>query len=138
MRPVVVTALDADVLVPIVACDFILTAFDHGLIEPVVSVVALAEVERGLIEDLPHLGPDVIAHRVGSMRTVLEDPIFDTSSAGGVPDAINVKDHVVQAALAAEADLIVTNDAPLRSEVAASGLAGDEVPQARRPCTQRW
>jgi len=32
-----VAALDADVLVPILSGDFLLTAFDHGLYEPVVS-----------------------------------------------------------------------------------------------------
>ncbi len=34
--PRLVAALDADVLVPILCCDFLLTAFDLGLYEPVV------------------------------------------------------------------------------------------------------
>ncbi len=47
----VVAALDADVLVPIVACDFLLTAFDLAIFEPVVSAEVLEEVERTLIGD---------------------------------------------------------------------------------------
>lgn len=47
--PRLVAALDADVLVPILPCDFLLTAFDVGLYEPVVSTEALVEVERNLI-----------------------------------------------------------------------------------------
>ena len=73
MIPGVVAALDADVLVPIVASDFLLTAFDLGIFEPVVSIEVLAEVERTLIEDFPHLDPVAIRHRVESMRVVLED-----------------------------------------------------------------
>ena len=52
-----VAALDADVLVPIVVCDFLLTAFDHGLYEPVVSSAVLEDVERALIEDFPDSTP---------------------------------------------------------------------------------
>jgi hypothetical protein len=36
---------------PILSCDFLLTAFDLGLYEPVVSNEALVEIERNLIED---------------------------------------------------------------------------------------
>jgi hypothetical protein len=53
--PPPVAALDADVLVPIIACDFLLTAFDHGLYVPDVSVTALDEVERTLSDDFPNL-----------------------------------------------------------------------------------
>ena len=35
--PHLVVALDANLLIPIVSCDFLLTAFDQGLFEPVVS-----------------------------------------------------------------------------------------------------
>ena len=126
MIPGVVAALDADVLVPIVASDFLLTAFDLGIFEPVVSIEVLAEVERTLIEDFPHLDPVAIRHRVESMRVVLEDQTIDTSSVKGVPDAINAKDrHVVAAALEGEASVIVTNDSALRSEIDASDLELD-------------
>lgn len=71
--PRLVAALDADVLVPILSCDFLLTAFDLGLYEPVVSIEAIAEVERNLIADFPHLDPVSISRRVGQMRDALED-----------------------------------------------------------------
>lgn len=119
----VVAALDANVLVPIVACDFLLTAFDLGIFEPVVSAEVLIEVERTLIEGFPHLDPAAIEHRVESMRIALEDQTIDTSSVEGVPDTINAKDrHVVAAALEGEASVIVTNDSALRSEIGASDL----------------
>jgi len=55
--PRLIAALDADILVPILAYDFLLTAFDLGLYEPIVSTEAIVEVERNLIADFPHLGP---------------------------------------------------------------------------------
>jgi predicted nucleic acid-binding protein len=123
VSPRTVAVLDADVLVPIVACDFLLTAFDLGLFEPLASAEVLAEVERTLIEDFPQLDPAAIEHRVESMRVVLEDLTIDTSGVEGVPDTFNAKDrHVVAAALAGEASVIVTNDGGLRSEIDASDL----------------
>ena len=53
MSAVGVAALDANLLAPIVACDFLLTAFDRGLFEPVVSPAVLDQVERTLLEDFP-------------------------------------------------------------------------------------
>lgn len=52
-----VVALDADVLVPIVACDFLLTAVDHGLFDAVVSSSVLVEVERTLLRMPPKTRP---------------------------------------------------------------------------------
>lgn len=54
--PIAVAVLDANVLVPIVACDFLLTAFDLHIFEPIVSATVLHEVERTLIASrpLPH------------------------------------------------------------------------------------
>ncbi len=65
-----VAALDANVLVPIVACDFLLTAFDHGLFEPVVSAAVLDEVERTLLEDFPHIDPDGLRRRDGTCASL--------------------------------------------------------------------
>lgn len=121
--PPVVAVLDANLLVPIVACDFLLTGFDHHLIEPIVSSTSLDEIERTLIEDFAHLDPDGLRRRVAEMRTVLEDQTVDTSSVPNLPATINTKDrHVVAAALAAEAAVVVTNDTDLRSEIAGSRL----------------
>ena len=60
--PRLIAALDADVLVPILSCDLLLTAFNSRLYEPVVSTQVLAEVERNLIDDFPRLAP-AGAHR---------------------------------------------------------------------------
>lgn len=115
--PRLVAALDADVLVPILSCDFLLTAFDLGLYEPVVSAEAMTEVERTLIEDFPHLDPASLRRRVGQMRDALEDHLVDPGPLGDVPEIINPKDrHVIAAALAGEAGIVVTNDARLRAE----------------------
>lgn len=101
-----VVALDADVLVPIVACDFLLAAFDLGLYEPVVSMAVLGEVERALLEDHPHLNPEAVRYRVAAMRDALEDQLIDAAGVR-VPAAINPKDrHVVGAALLGEATVL--------------------------------
>jgi hypothetical protein len=123
--PRLVAALDADVLVPILSCDFFLTAFDLGLYEPVVSTEAMTEVERNLIEDFPHLDPGSLRRRVDQMRDALEDHIVDSSSLDDIPETINPKDrHVIAAAFAGEASIVVTNDKRLRgeTETAAVGL----------------
>ncbi len=43
--PIGVAVVDANLLVPIVACDFLLSAFDHQLFEPIVSTTVLDEQE---------------------------------------------------------------------------------------------
>lgn len=121
--PRLVAAIDADVLVPILSCDFLLTAFDLGLYEPVVSVETLVEVERNLLADFPHLDPVAVRRRVGQMRDALDDHLVDPASFDDVPDAINPKDrHVIGAALGGEASTVVTNDKGLRAEVALTDL----------------
>lgn len=113
-RPVV--ALDADVLVPIIACDFLLTAVDLGLYEPVVSAKVLDEIERTLIEDFPRLNPAAIHWRLEAMRDALDDQIIHGGDVE-VPEAINAKDrHVIAAALIGEAEILTTNDTLLRHE----------------------
>jgi hypothetical protein len=90
--PPPVAALDADVLVPIIVCDFLLTAFDHGLYEPVVSATALDEVERALSADFPNLTADAVRYRVDAMRDALADHVIDADPSDA-PDAINAKDR---------------------------------------------
>ncbi len=126
--PPTVAVLDADVLVPIVACDLLLTAFDLELFEPIVSSEILEEVENTLIEDFPHLDPDAVRRRVGHMRTALADQTVDPAPIDEVPEVINVKDrHVVAAAMIGGADMLVTNDAALRAEVAQTELSVEPV-----------
>lgn len=115
--PLLVAALDANTLVPILSYDFLLTAFDHGLYEPVASTTTIAEIERNLIEDFPQLDPASLRRRVEQMRATLADHIVDAGSVDGVPEVINPRDrHVIAAALAGEASVVVTNDQRLRSE----------------------
>lgn len=117
-----IAVLDTDVLVPIVACDFLLTAFDHGLYEPILAITTLAEIERTLIQDFSHLDPAAIRHRVATMQLALEDQLVD-GQAVEVPAGINPKDrHIIGAAVVAAAQVIVTNDRRLRAEVEASEL----------------
>lgn len=116
-------ALDANLLVPIVACDFLLTAFDHHLFEPVVSTTVIEEVENTLIEDFPHVDPSGLRRRVDFMRLALAEQTIDATTVVGVPELINAKDrHVVAAAMAAEATRVVTNDEALRGEITESGI----------------
>lgn len=116
--PLLIAALDADVLVPIVACDFLLTAFDLGLYEPVVSMAVIDEVERTLVEDFPNLSVEAIRYRVDAMRDVLEDQLV-TPDLAAAPETVNAKDrHVVAAAQVGEATVLVSNDRRLRDQVA--------------------
>jgi rRNA-processing protein FCF1 len=117
-----VASLDANVIVPIVPCDFLLTAFDHGLYEPIVSTTVIDEIERALAVDFPHLELAAVRRRVAAMRSVLADQTVD-GSAVDVPGTVNEKDrHIVGGALEAESHLIVTNDRRLRGEIADAGL----------------
>lgn len=121
--PPLVAALDADVLVPILTCDFLLTAFDLGLYEPVVSVEAVVEVERSLLADSPHLDPAAIRRRVRQMENALDDRLVEPGAFDDLLDAINSKDrHVIAAALDGEASILVTNDKGLRLEVGLAAL----------------
>lgn len=120
---------DADVLVPIVCCDFLLTAAEAGLVDVVVSDTVLAEVERNFVENFAHLDPARLRRRVGDMRDFLTDQIVDVVDVDDLDDldaigeVVNAKDrHVVAAAITAEADVLVTNDRRLRDEVERSSL----------------
>lgn len=118
-----VAALDADVLVPILSCDFLMTAFDLGLYEPVVPIEALAEVERNLVADFPRLDPTTLRRRVDQMRDALDNHVVEPGSLDDVPAAINRKDrHVIAAALAGHASIVVTNDRRLRNETAEADI----------------
>lgn len=117
---------DADVLVPILCCDFILTAAEAGLVDIVVSDLVLREVETNLVEQFSSIDPDRLLRRVEDMRDFLRDHIisYGDDSAAATMGAINVKDrHVVGSALSASVDLLVTNDRRLRTEVERAGIA---------------
>jgi len=58
------------------------------------------------------------------MREALEDNIIDSGALDDVPDAINPKDqHVIAAALAGEASVVVTNDRRLRAETESTDIS---------------
>ena len=119
-----IAVLDADVLVPVLLCDLLLTLFDSDLYLPVVSPTILAEVERNLVADFPHIESAALRRRVAHMSEALT---FHSHSVGEiVPDAlagINRKDHHVAAlAIAQGADVVVTNDRRLRREINSVGL----------------
>lgn len=125
-----VAVLDADVLVPILSCDLLLTAFDHDLYRPVITPRILDEVERNLVGAHPDTEPGRLRRRIEHMRRALElHTRADTESA---VDGINPKDHhVVATALEANADVVVTNDRRLQREIDALGeplgaLSADE------------
>lgn len=128
-----VAVLDADVLVPILSCDLLLCAFDHDLYRPVVTEQILGEVERTLASDLAHLDAAAVARRA---RQVAETLALHTHPAAPVTEAVavvNVKDrHVAAAALAAAADVVVSNDRRLRRQIDRLGpplraVSGDEL-----------
>ena len=83
--PVVV--LDADV--PVLVCGVLLSRFDAELFQPIVSPTILAEVERALLIDFPHLRPDAPAERcIGGRASAHADPrpAQETRSAGTSPE----------------------------------------------------
>ena len=117
-----VAVLDADVLVPILTCDLLLTAFDHDLYRPVVTPKILDEVERNLLRVHPDLDPDRLRHRVEIMRRALV--LHTRADSDEAVAGINVKDHhIVATALDAEAHVVVTNDRRLRREITGLGLS---------------
>lgn len=100
---------------PILACDFLPTGFDHGLYEPVVSETVLYEVEPTLRNDFPKLDGAAITYRVDAIRDVLADHLIEPELADP-PTTVNVKDqYVVAAAIVGEASVVVTNDRRLGS-----------------------
>jgi predicted nucleic acid-binding protein len=118
-----VAVLDADVLVPVLVCDVLLSLFDAELFEPIVSPTILAEVERTLLVDFPHLDPDALRRRVHQMREALALNLHDDGDAPAEALAgVNRKDrHVAALAIAERGDLVVTNDRRLRREIDALG-----------------
>lgn len=107
-----VALLDASVLHPWVLCDLLLRLAERGLYRPAWSEVILDELVGSLTDRLP-------AHeeRFKRRREQMEAAFAEAMTrrperfAAAVPDAVDEGDrHVVAAALAARADVIVTNN----------------------------
>lgn len=117
-----VSVLDADVLVPILSCDLLLTAFDHDLYRPVITPKVFEEIRNNLLRDFQQLDPTSIRRRIADMRSTLALHTRPDTHPGDDVEAINDKDrHVAAAAVASEADIIVTNDRQLQREIASLG-----------------
>ena len=131
-----VAVLDADVLVPILSCDLLLSTFDADLYRPVVTATILDELERNLVEHFAQIDPAALRGRVAQVAAALS---HHTHAEGDVTAAavatVNRKDrHVVATALAQSADLVVSNDRRLRREINALGarlraVTGDKFAQ---------
>lgn len=131
-----VAVLDADVLVPILSCDLLLSAFDEDLYRPVVTATILDEIERSLVDGFTHLDPVALRRRVAQVAAALSHHTHDEGDVSGAAVAtVNRKDrHVAATALAHGADLVVSNDRRLRREIKALGeplvaVTGDEFAQ---------
>jgi|GEM_PF-940213 len=118
-----VAVLDANVLVPILSCDLLLTAFDENLYRPVITMFILGEVERNLMADFSHLDPNAMQSRVAQIAEVLALHTHDVGNIDMVElTVVNFKDrHVVATAITNGANMIVTNDQRLRGEINAMG-----------------
>lgn len=123
-------------LVPILSCDLLLSAFDEDLYRPVVTATILDEIERNLVAGFTHLDPVALRGRVAQVGAVLSLHIHDEGDVTAAAVAtVNCKDRpVVATALAHCADLVVSNDRRLRREINALGgpllaVTGDEFAQ---------
>jgi hypothetical protein len=107
-----VAVLDADVLVPVLVCDLLLSMFDAELFQPAVSPTILEEVQRSLLVDFPRLDPDGLRRRADAMARALALHVHDvTHENDAVLAGINRKDrHVAALALTQHAELVVTNE----------------------------
>ena len=113
-----VVVIDADVLIPILACDFLLTGLDLAIYELAVSRIVLDEVERHLLADFPGQDPARLAERAQQMRFALRNSIVRDAKPTEAVETVNAKDrHVAMAAITARASVAVTNDRRLRRQL---------------------
>lgn len=128
-----VAVLDADVLVPILSCDLLLSAFDQDLYRPVITVTILDEVERNLVDAFTHLDPLALRSRVAQVAAALSLHTHDEGDITAAAVAtVNRKDrHVAATALQHGADLVVSNDRRLRREINTLDQALDAVTGVR-------
>jgi len=107
-----VVVVDACVLVPAALCDFLLRAASEELYRLCWTEAILDEVRRTLISDLGKLETQT-QRRIDAMKRAFPDALvtFHPQLIDGIPTAVDAKDrHVVAAAVAARAPLIVTSN----------------------------
>ncbi|MDR0594193.1 MAG: PIN domain-containing protein [Bifidobacteriaceae bacterium] len=102
--------LDACVLVPVTLTNVILTAAEDGLLEPFWSPEVIEEAVEAIREVHPDIPEERIRHRFAAM-----DAAFGQASVLGGPASVDIcglpdpdDQHVVAAAVAAGAEIIVT------------------------------
>lgn len=105
--------LDACVLHPWLLCHVELTLAEIGLFRPVWSDDILEETKRSILRRRPDLEEATIERRMQAMRYTFEDAIVPAAriatELASVPESVPEHDrHVVAAALAGRADVIVT------------------------------
>lgn len=101
--------LDACVLVPMGLCDSLLSIAQAGIYRPVWSEAILDEVAR----NVPPAARGDVADRIAAVNAAFPDAQVDgwRPLMAGVPSAVDAKDrHVVAAALAGQANVIVTEN----------------------------
>jgi hypothetical protein len=107
-----VALLDASVLHPWVLCDLLLRLAERGLYRPAWSEAILDELVRSLVERMP-AHEERFQRRREHMEAAFAEAMTRVPErlVAAVPPAVDVGDrHVVAAALAARADVIVTNN----------------------------
>jgi hypothetical protein len=101
-----VVVVDADVLIPVLACDFLLTGLDLAIYELAVSRIVLDEVERHLLADFPGQDPARLAVRAQQMRFALRNSVVRDAKPTEAVDTVNTKDrHVAMAAITSRANV---------------------------------
>jgi predicted nucleic acid-binding protein len=104
--------LDANVLVPVHLCDTMLRCAEADLYRPVWSEKVLDEARRAIHAIHPDLSESRIASRFSNMNTAFPFSLIAKRHWEGMVPGIHVPDpndrHVVAAAAAAGADVIVT------------------------------
>ena len=98
MASVRVVVVDADVLIPILPCDFLLTGLDVAVFELVVTPKLLDEMERHLVTDFAAQDHDRLALRAERVRIALRNYVHEDLPPTAVVEAVNAKDrHVAMA-----------------------------------------
>lgn len=105
--------LDACVLHPWALCHLHLLIAEHGLFRPVWSDQILEETKRSILQARPEIEEERISKRIAAMKFAFEDAEVSEAQIrarmAAVPSTVPEHDrHVVAAALAGRADVIVT------------------------------
>jgi predicted nucleic acid-binding protein len=110
-----VACLDADVLHPWILCDLMLRLTDRGLFRAAWSERILDETIDSIHRSRPDLTEEQLRHRYDAMTEQFPEAMIDRPEPfeTSVPGEVDPGDrHVVAAALAARANVIVTQNVP--------------------------